>query len=57
MAVGLKSWMSREWSCNWSCTVEQRSRTNRVQVRSNSWSGNLGDRDGRVDLIGNVSAP
>ena len=51
MVVGLKSWRSREWSyggrerssSGWkkSCTAVGR-----------AWSGNLGDRDDRIDLIG-----
>ena len=56
MVVGLKSWRT----CEWSCGDRVRSSTCRQKVVYSSgraWSGNLGDRDDRVDLIGNGNLP
>ena len=55
MVVGLKSGSSREWSCG----GRVRSSSGRKEVVyepyqsvGRAWSGNLGNRDDRVDLIG-----
>ena len=60
MVVGLKSWRSCEWSCGgraWPSSGREELVYNPDQAVGRAWSGNLGDRDDRVDLIGGENLP
>jgi len=58
LVVGLNSWRSRERSCGgraWSSSGRKQVVYKPAQAVGRAWSGNLGDRDDRVDLIGSVN--
>ena len=60
MVVGLKSWRSRQWSCwgrVWSSSSREKVVYKPDQAVGRAWSGNLSDRDDRIDLIGSGNLP
>ena len=56
MVVRLKSWRSREWSCGGRVRSSSGREKSSTAV-GQAWTGNLGNQDDRVDLIGSENIP